>query len=86
MPRLGHLEGALHVIGYLKHRHNSRLAFDPSYLDIDHSNFWEGDWTDFYEGSVEAFSLNALPLRGKEVDLCMFIDSNHLARKELGGI
>ena len=68
MPRQSHLEVVLHIMGYLKLRHNSRLAFDSFYLDIDHSYFWEYDWTNFYEGAVEAIPPNVLSLRGKEVD------------------
>ena len=81
MPRQGHLEAALYIMGYLKVRHNSRLAFDPSCPDIDYSNFWECDWTDFYEGAMEAFLPNAPLSRRKEVDLHMFIDSNHASDK-----
>ena len=81
MPRQGHLETALHIIGFLKLRHNSRLAFDPSYCDIDHSIFWDCDWTDFYEAAVEAIPPNAQPQIGKEVDLSMFVDSNHAGNK-----
>ena len=40
-------------MGYLKLKHNSRLTVDPSYPDIDKSNFQKCDWTDFYEGEVE---------------------------------
>ena len=43
MPRQGHLEAASHIMGYLKLRHNSTLAFDPLYPNIDHSKFWECD-------------------------------------------
>ena len=32
-------------------------------------NFWECDWTDFYEDASEAISPNAPPPRRKEVDL-----------------
>ena len=39
MLRQGHLEAVLSIMGYLKLRHNSRLVFDPSYPNIDHSNF-----------------------------------------------
>jgi hypothetical protein len=38
-PREGHLEAALHVMAYLKQKHNSRLIFDPTYPDIDMSSF-----------------------------------------------
>ena len=53
MPRQGHLEEALHIMVYLKLRNNSMLMFDPFYPNIDHNNYWECDWTDFYEGTVE---------------------------------
>ncbi len=36
-PREGHLDAALHVMGYLKQNHNSQLIFDPNYPDIDMS-------------------------------------------------
>ena len=68
-------------MGYLKLRYNSRLAFDPFYLDIYHSNFKECDRTDFYEGVVEAIPPDAPPPRGKEVDLLMLADSNHADNK-----
>ena len=68
MPRHGHLEAMLCIVGYLKLRQNTRLMFDSSYPDIDHSNFWECDWKIFC-GAVEAIPPNAPPPRGKEVDL-----------------
>ena len=64
-------------MGYLKVRHNSRLAFDPSYSDIDDSNFWECNWKDFYEGPMEAIPHDALLPGGNKVYLQMFVDSNH---------
>ena len=61
--------------------HNSRLVFDPSFPNIDHSKFWECDSTDFDEGTVETIPPDA-PLPGKnEVDLFMFVDSNHADTK-----
>ena len=48
MLRPGYLEVVLNTMGYLKLRHNSRLASDPSYPDIDHINFWECNWTYYY--------------------------------------
>ena len=82
MPRHWHLEAVLHMVSYLKLRHNTRLVLDPSYPIIDHSNFRKCDLTDFYEGAVEAVPPNALPLRVKEVDLCMFVISNHVGNKQ----
>ena len=37
LSRQGHLEVVLHIMGYLKLRHNSRLVLDISYPNIDHS-------------------------------------------------
>ena len=62
-PRQGHLETVLHIMGYLKLRHNTRLAFDPSYPIIDHRNFQECDGADVYDGAVEAIPPNVPPPR-----------------------
>ena len=35
MPMQKHLEAMLHIMGYLKLKHYSRLALDPSYPNID---------------------------------------------------
>ena len=56
--------------------------FDLSYPKIDHSNFQECDWTDFYEVAVEAIPPNAPWPKGKEVDLHMFVESNHAGNKQ----
>ena len=62
-------------------RHNSRLAFDPFYDNIDGSYFCDCDWTDF-DFAVEAFPPDTPLLRRKDVDLCMFLDSNHAGNKQ----
>ena len=76
-PREGHLEAAFHIYAYLKNKHNSRLVFDPTYPEIDMSIFKECDWKHFYGDIKEAIPLNAPKPRGKEVDLRMFVDSDH---------
>jgi hypothetical protein len=38
-PCKGHIENALHVMRYLRLKHNSQLIFDPTYPDIDHTAF-----------------------------------------------
>ena len=44
-PREGKFEYALHMMGYLKWKHNSRLFFDPTYPDIDFDTFNDGaEW------------------------------------------
>jgi hypothetical protein len=47
-PRVGHTEVTLHVMGYLKQKHNTRLVFDPTYPTIDMDSFPQYDWTEFY--------------------------------------
>ena len=38
-PREGHIEAVLHVYSYLFEKHNTRLALDLSYPEIDKSQF-----------------------------------------------
>ena len=56
LPRKGHLQTVFHIYAYLKKRHNSRLALDPSYPEIDMRVFHQADWTDFY-GAVKKLYL-----------------------------
>ena len=54
MPRRGHMVSALHVMSYLKIKHNSRLVLDPTYPDITHSEFKSDQgWTSFYGQELE---------------------------------
>ena len=73
---------ALHVMSYLKIEHNSRLVLDPSYASIAYSKFKsDEDWTEFYGDVKEALPPNAPKPLGKEVELCMFVDSDHAGDK-----
>ena len=77
MPRDGHLEASLHIFAYLEEKHSSRIVFDPTYPEIDHSRFKECDWRALYGDAKEAIPPNAPEPRGKEVDLRLFVDSDH---------
>ena len=59
----------MHIMGYLKLRKNIREVSDPSYSNLDQSNFQDGGWKDFYEDAVKIIPPNAPPPRGIEVDL-----------------
>ena len=76
-PREGHLEAVFHVYAHLRHKHNSRLCLDPTYPEIDKSIFMDHDWKTFYGDVKEAIPENAPEPRGKEVDLCLYCDSDH---------
>ena len=77
MSREGHLENVFHMFAYLKIKHNSRMVFDPSYPEIDLSSFMECDWKNSYPTAKEAIPMNAPDPRGKDVDIRMFVDSDH---------
>ena len=60
MPRRGHMEAALHVMSYLRCKHNSRLPLDPTYPFVDRDAFNENtDSTATYGDVSEALPTNA---------------------------
>jgi len=77
MPREGHLEAALHVFAFLDKHHNTRLVFDPTYPPIDPDYFPSHDWAKFYGDVKESIPPNAPPPRGKDVDIRLYVDSDH---------
>jgi hypothetical protein len=81
-PHEGHLEAAIHVMGYLRLKHNTRLVFDPTYPHIDLDSFTTFDWTEFYGDVTEAIPTNMPKPLGKEVDLQMMVDSDHTGDKQ----
>jgi hypothetical protein len=81
-PCEGHLENALHVIGYLRLKHNSQLIFDPTYPDIDQTAFPSFEWMEFYGDMEESIPPGMPPPLGKkDIDLCMMVDSDHVGEK-----
>jgi hypothetical protein len=70
-PREGHLETALHVMGYLKLKHNSRLIFDPTYPDIYQTTFPKFVWMEIYGNMEEAIPPDMPPPLGKDFNICM---------------
>jgi len=81
-PREGHLDAALHLFSHLQRRHNTRMVFDPSYPTIDMSKFKVCDWKHFYGDVKEAIPLDASQALGKEIDLRLFVDSDHAGDKK----
>ena len=73
----GHLDAIFRVFGYLKNKHNLRLVLDPSYPEIDHSDFPDNDWTSMYGNVKVAIPPDAPTPHGKEVNLWLYVDSNH---------
>ena len=76
------MDAAMHIMSYLKVKHNSRLALDPTYPSIDYDSFnKEAEWETFYKGAKEAVPPNAPKPLGKEVELRLFVDSDHAGDK-----
>ena len=80
-PRHGHLLTALHVMGYLKLKHNTRLIFDPTYPKIDQSMFPAQNWNEFYGDVKEAIPIDMPEPLGKPIDIRMWVDSDHAGEK-----
>ena len=59
LPRVGQWEIIFHLYAYHKQKHNSRLALDPTYPQVDMRSFPEADWTNFYCYVSEAIPNNA---------------------------
>jgi hypothetical protein len=77
MPREGHLEAVFRTFAYLKVKHNSRMVFDPTYPDIKEDDFKKCDWKNFYGDVKEAIPSGMPEPRGKEVDIRLYVDSDH---------
>ena len=59
LPQEVHLDTLFHIFSYLRQKYNSRLAFDPTYPDIDMMNFKGCGWKHFYGGTTETIPTNA---------------------------
>ena len=81
LPREGHLQQVFHIFAYLKCKHNSRIAFDPTYPEIDYEKFKRRNWKDFYEGAKEEIPLNAPTPLGKPMIIRAFVDADHAGNK-----
>lgn len=77
MPREGHLEQVLHIVGYLKMHKKMRLMFDSAYPTMKESWFTTYDWFDFYRDAKEAIPPNMPEARGRDVTITCFVDANH---------
>ena len=81
LPREVHLEAVFCIFGYLKGHQNSQIVFDPTYPIPGISIFQDRYWC-FLNGDMkESIPPKAPDPRGKEVDLGIFVDSDHAGDK-----
>jgi hypothetical protein len=66
-----------HVFAKLTMYHNSRVVFDPTYPSVDMGAFIKTDWKSMYGDVKEMIPPDAPAPCGKEVDLRLFVDSDH---------
>jgi hypothetical protein len=82
LPRRGHLDAVFHLYAYLKKKQDGTIVLDPSYPDINLSQFNDGaDWSNFYGDVKEPIPPNMPTPRGKAVVIRLFVDSDHAADK-----
>jgi hypothetical protein len=77
LPREGHLGAVFHVFAYLGLHHNARVVFDPTHPAVDMGTFINNDWKSMYGDVKEMIPSDAPVTHGKEVDLRLFVDSDH---------
>jgi hypothetical protein len=77
LPREGHLEAVFHVFACLGIHHNVMTVFDPTYPSVDMGTFIKTDCKSMYGDVKEMIPSDDPVYRGKEVDLRLFVDSDH---------
>jgi hypothetical protein len=77
LPRRGHLDAVFAVYAFLKRHSNSTMVFDPTYPEINEGDFKTCDWHEYYPDAQEQISPHAPEPRGQEIDLRMYVDSDH---------
>ena len=77
MPRIGHLEQAYRIFGYLKIYPKRKLAFDPQHPMISERAFSSFDWQDFYRDATEAIPGDMPTPRGNSMSTHCFVDASH---------
>lgn len=83
-PREGHLEQALHIFSYLKHRPKLTLYFDPTIPNIDYGQFQttRADFAEHYRDAEESLPHRMPKPRGRAVSVTAFVDASHAANKK----
>ena len=77
LPREGHLEQVLHIVGYIKSHKKFRIMFDASMPRVNEKWFQKYDWFDFYRDAKEPIPPNMPEARGNPVTISCFVDANH---------
>ena len=77
LPREGHLEQDLHLLGYLKEHKKLRLMFNCGMPKVGERLFKVYDWIDFYCHVKDPVPVNMPEARGLSVSVSIFVDASH---------
>lgn len=80
-PRMGHLDQAFHIFGYLKRNKRATLTFDASTVEWNEASFQQHDWGDFYQDAKESIPPNAPTSLGSAVQMNCFVDADHAGNR-----
>ncbi len=81
LPHEDQMNTALHVMAYIGLHHKSHLLMDLTYLDIDNDQFPVMDWK-YFSNVTEPIPPNAPKPLGKQVNICIFVDSDHTGEQQ----
>ena len=57
------------------------IWFQTGVAERDHSVCRKCDWSEFYCDAEEAILMNIPESQGREIEICMFVDSDHAENK-----
>ena len=77
LPREGHLEQALRLLGYLREHKKLRLRFYCGMPTVDDQFLKLYDWIDFYCRETDSVPVNMPEASGLSVSVSMLVDANH---------
>ena len=77
LPREGHLEQVLRIVGYLKRHKKLLFLFYSLYITTNEKFFKKYDWLDLYRDAEDAIPPNMPEARVHGVVVTCFVDANH---------
>ena len=80
-PREGHRLAVLHLYGWLRKHPKFKIVMDDGYVVYPDGDYPEYDWLEFYGDIKEPLPPNAPEPLGREVQMNVFIDSDHAGDK-----
>ena len=90
LPRIGHLEQVIHMLGYLKLHPKRKIEFVVMHPSIDERRFKKYNWYNFYRSEKEAIPLDCPEPLGNLISTHCFVDDelsgNFISRRIQTGV